>query len=229
MLVNSYEFEKSRSLFTFDFTYNLMCSFIEHTEESVNTGISSFKNNGPEVEEVEICAEEGIYQYVEHYKGLDSQEVILSYIFEDYFPNVQRRSAFLTLIATYEHELERFCDNYASQNDTPVKLNELKGQGLERIHLFVKKIIGLKSSNTFPIIKKIIKLRNSCAHNDAKLLEKDGQKINAIEELINDESICVSQDGNQVHIHEGFLRYVLEKFDEYVNEIHETIKAQGGA
>ncbi|WP_350627680.1 hypothetical protein [Pseudoalteromonas sp. CAL260-MNA-CIBAN-0059] len=216
----------SRPLFTFDFTYNLMNSFILHTEESIETSIAAYKENGPEVVEIEICADEGIYQYVEHYKGLDDQDVLLSYIFESYFPSIQRRSALLTLIATYEHELERFCDIYAERHNTPVKLNELKGQGLERVHLFVKKIIGLKHSNTFPTIKRIIKLRNSCAHNDAKVIEKDGRPIKAIEELINDETVNVSRDDEQAHIEKGFLTFVLKQFASYTNEIHTTIKAQ---
>jgi len=201
-----------------------MRSFIQNTEDSIRVSIATYKKNGPEVEQIEICAEEGIYQYVEYYQGLDSQDVFLDDIFENYFPSVQRRSALLTLVATYEHELERFCDIYTEQHNSPVKLNELKGQGLERVNLFVKKIIGSDNSTAFPTIKKIVKLRNSCAHNDAKIQEKDGQPIKMIEELINNNSIDVSQDGKQVHIDEGFLVFVLDQFDAYTNEIQETIK-----
>lgn len=137
MTIDSSKLKISRPLFTFDFTYNLMRSFIEHTEDSINSSIAIYKEKGPEVEEIEICAEEGIYQSVEHYQGLDSQDVFLDEIFESYFPSVQRRSALLTLVATYEHELERFCDVYAKKYNSPIKLNELKGQGLERVNLFV--------------------------------------------------------------------------------------------
>ncbi|MEH6594846.1 hypothetical protein [Pseudoalteromonas marina] len=226
MNIDFSKLEIPRPLFTFDFTYNLMRSFISHTEESIHTSIAAYRENGPEVEEIEICAEDGIYQSIEHYQGLDSQDVFLDDIFTNYFPSVQRRSALLTLVATYEHELERFCDIYANQHNTPVKLNELKGQGLERIHLFVKKLIGLQNSDIFPTIRKIIKLRNSCAHNDAKICDKDGQPIKAIEELINDDTINVSQDGKQVHIADGFLLFVLNLFDAYTNEIKATIEAK---
>ncbi len=213
-------------LFTFDFTYNLMRSFITHTEDSVNASIDEYINKGPEAYEIEICAEEGIYQHVEQYKGLDSQDVFLDDIFKNHFPSVQRRSALLTLVATYEHELERFCDIYAKRHSSPIKLNDLKGQGLERVHLFIKKIIGLQDSKIFPTIKKIIKLRNSCAHNDARVLEKDGQPIKAIEELIKDDAVNVTQDGNQIHIAEGFLIFVLDQFDSYTDEIKTKVKAK---
>lgn len=224
MTINFGNLALKTPLFTFDFTYNLMRSFIAHTEDSINTSIVEYIEKGPEAYEIEICAEEGIYQSVEHYKGLDSQDVFLDDIFKNYFPSVQRRSALLTLVATYEHELEHFCDIYAELHSSPIKLNDLKGQGLERVHLFVKKIIGVKNSKIFPTINKIIKLRNSCAHNDARVLEKDGQQIKAIEELINDVAINVSQDGNQIHIAEGFLTFVLEQFYCYTNEIHTRIK-----
>lgn len=226
MNIDFSKLEISRPLFTFDFTYNLMRSFIRHTEESIQTSIAAYRENGPEVQEIEICAEDGIYQFIEHYQGLDSQDVLLDDIFTNYFPSVQRRSALLTLVATYEHELERFCDVYANQHKTPVKLNELKGQGLERVHLFVKKLIGLQNSNIFPTIMKIIKVRNSCAHNDAKICDKDGQPIKAIEEMINDDEINLTQDGKQVHIAEGFLLFVLNQFDAYTNEIKETIDSK---
>lgn len=218
--------EIERPLFTFDFTYNLMRSFLRHTEDSIQSSIAAYKDNGPKVEEIEISAEEGIYQYMESYKGLDSQDVILDDIFENYFPSLQRRSALLTLVATYEHELERFCDVYAGKQNSPIKLNDLKGQGIERVNLFVKKIIGLDNSKIFPTIKKIIKLRNSCAHNDARIIEKDGQCITAIMDMINDRAIDVRQDYDQVHIGEGFLMFVLEQFDTYINEIKNVISSK---
>ena len=87
----------------------------------------------------------------------------------------------------------------------------------------IKKIIGSDNSTVFPTIKKIVKLRNSCAHNDAKIQDKDGQLIRAIEDLINDANIDVSQDGKQVHIDQGFLIFVLNQFDAYTDEIKETI------
>lgn len=45
-------------------------------------------------------------------------------------------------------------------------------------------MIGMKSTSHYSNIKKITKLRNSCAHNDAKYLENDGQNIKSIIELI---------------------------------------------
>ncbi|ENO8809877.1 TPA: hypothetical protein ACX6R4_002172 [Photobacterium damselae] len=213
-------------LYTFGFTYNLMRAFINHTEETINVSIATYKATGPSTEEIEICSEEGIYQHAYHHHGLyeHSNDVILDNIVESYFPSLQRRSALLTLIATYEHELEKFCYFYSEKNETPVKLNDLKGSGLERVHLFMIKLIGLKNSQSFSMIKKLIRLRNSCAHNDAKLTTNDGQEIAAIRTLIDDSSIKVRQDGQHVFIEEGFLSDVLEELNTYISEIQEVIE-----
>lgn len=192
-------------LYTFGFTYNLMCAFINHTEEAIDASIAAYKETGPSVDKIEICPKEGIYQYAYHYQGLYEHidDVILDDVAENYFPSLQRRSALLTLIATYEHELEKFCNFYSKENETPVKLNDLKGNGLERVHLFMTKLIGLKNSQAFPVIKKLIKLRNSCAHNDAKITTNDGQ---------------------HVLIEKGFLSDVLEDLNSYIAEIQREIE-----
>lgn len=212
-------------LYTFDVTYRLMSAFINNTEEAVELSISTYKATGPHIDIIEICPEEGIYQNIEHYHGLDEHvgDIILDDVFENYFPSLQRRSAFLTLIATYEHKLERFCDFYARKHQTPVKLNDLKCKGLERTHLFMKKLIGLEHSQSFPKIKKIISLRNSCAHNDAKITGNNGLEIDAIRYLIDDTSIKVRQSGQHALIEKGFLSDVLEVLNSYIAEIQKEI------
>ncbi|EJM7852136.1 hypothetical protein ACOKWQ_003092 [Vibrio parahaemolyticus] len=213
-------------LYTFGFTYNLMRAFINHTEETIDASIATYKATGPSIDEIEICPEDGVYEYAYHYQGLYEHidDVILDDVAENYFPSLQRRSALLTLIATYEHELEKFCNFYSQENETPVKLNDLKGNGLERVHLFMTKLIGLKNSQAFPMIKKLIKLRNSCAHNDAKVIENDGQPIKEIKYLIEDTSIKVYQDGQHVLVEKGFLSDVLEVLNSYVAEIQKEIE-----
>ncbi|MGJ8581726.1 MAG: hypothetical protein ACSHWR_05365, partial [Psychromonas sp.] len=107
-----------RPLESFNFTYNLMLSFITQTEETIQASIDKFNAEGPEEYEIEIDAAENIYQYTETYMGLDSHSVELGDIFTSHFPSLQRRSAFLTLFGTYEHEIENLCTNYASTHET---------------------------------------------------------------------------------------------------------------
>lgn len=216
-----------RPIHSFNFTYNFMRSFIDHAETNISNSIKHFKDVGPEVDEIEICAEENIYQFVEYYMGLDNADVDLEETFTKHFPSLQRRSALLTLFGTYEHEIEKFCMNYAKQEESPVSLSDIKGKGLERCHLFIKKIIGLTESPSFLELKKVIPLRNSCAHNDGRYKRKDNQEIREIVELIAEQPNFLEKNYNEVLLKEGFLRYVIDLFDAYIKEIEAVIKSKG--
>jgi hypothetical protein len=211
---------------TFSFTYNLMRSFVDHAEDTVNSSIQKFAENGPEVFQIEICPENGIYQHVEHYMGLDNEEVNLTQIFSSYFPSLQRRSSLLTLFGTYEHEIEKFCINFAKADQTNILLSDFKGKGLERSHLFIRKVVGLTNSVAFIELKKIIALRNSCTHNDARFLMSDGQEITPIVQLIQDNPALLNKDNKEVLFESGFLLHVLKLFDAYIQEIEAAIKSK---
>jgi len=217
---------RERPTFSFSFTYNLMQSYIEHAEDIVNNSIQEFKTKGPEVFEIEICAENDIYQYTEHYMGLDNGDVDLTEIFTLYFPSLQRRSSFLTLFGTYEHEIEKFCVSFAKKEKTSVSLSYIKGKGLERSHLFIKKVVGLADSVAFVELKQIIALRNSCTHNDARFITNDGQELAQITRLIDSKSEFLAKDNKEVLFKSGFLLHVLNLFDLYIKEIEVVIKSK---
>jgi len=215
---------EDRPIESFNFTYNLMRSFIENAEETISNSIQAFEATGPQVTEIEICAEENIYQYVEHYMGLDNGEVVLDDIFSLYFPSLQRRSSFLTLFGTYEHEIDKFCVNFAKKEKANVSLSDFKGSGLTRAHLFIRKVVGLSDSQAFSKLKNIVELRNACAHNDARYVTSDGQKLPKIIELMTLYPELLVKDNNEVLFKNGFLLKVLHLFDSYIQEIEATIK-----
>lgn len=221
MLINT---ENHYPLFSFDLTYKMMRSFISHTEESIKSSIDTFKEKGPEEYEIEVCSEENIYQYVKTYMGLDDQDdVFLEDIFTSYFPSIQRRSAFLTVFGFYEYEIEKFCSHFASKNQTNITLSDIKNNGLERSHIFIKKVIGVNDTAAFSELKKIIKLRNSCAHNDARITLKDGQDIKEIVTLLRERSTLLERDGDHILFNTGFIEYVLECFNRYIIEIKKQV------
>ncbi|HAU5649080.1 hypothetical protein KDV93_02420 [Serratia ureilytica] len=86
----------------------------------------------------------------------------------------------------------------------------------------MKKIVGLKQSKAYSEVQRIIKLRNTCAHNDARLVNNDGQPIKEIFMLLEQYPDIIERDGNQVMFHEGALLAFLSTFAAYIKEI-ETI------
>ncbi|MHA1091683.1 hypothetical protein ACR9H3_06095 [Enterobacter ludwigii] len=206
-------------VYDFNFTFELIDGFIIHTETSIAKSIEEYKTNGAEEFEIEISAEENIFQYIETYMGLDSASVDLDEIFTSYFPSIVRRSSFLTIFGMLEHEIERFCNRFAEKHNSVVNLSDIAGKGFERSHTFIKRMIGLEKSTYYSNLKKITILRNSCAHNDARYQSNDGQKIREIMYLMEQHPDILVQDGSQVLFKEGALSLLVADFKGYLKEV----------
>ncbi|MCK7315658.1 hypothetical protein [Enterobacter cloacae] len=208
-----------------DFGFNIMLlhGFINQTEASIRDSITKYEVEGPETFVIEDYPEDDIYISIDSYMGIDDQSVNLDDIFKRYYPSIMRRSALLTIIGLLEHEVEKFCISYSKRHTTNISLNDLKGMGFERGHRFIKKVVGLRNSKAFPEITKIIKLRNSCAHNDARLVSNDNQEIPEIVRLLDQYPNLLERDGNQVLFNEGALVTFLNVFEDYIKEIEAHI------
>ncbi|WP_148250630.1 hypothetical protein [Raoultella terrigena] len=210
-------------VFDFSLTFDIIEVLITQSESSIEKGIAEYKEKGPEEYVIDISPEEGLYQSIDHYMGLDSSSVDLDEMFLEYYPSVFRRSVFLTIFGMFEHEIEKFCNNFANRHHTPINISDLKGSGFERSHLFIKKLLEMKVSTHYPTIKKITKLRNSCAHNDAKYIENDGQNSKLIIEFMDAYPDIFKKDGKQVLFMNGALTMVLNAFKSYLTEVEQAV------
>ncbi|HBN5546077.1 TPA: hypothetical protein L3F84_004337 [Enterobacter cloacae] len=210
-------------VFDFSLTFNIIETLIIQSESSIEKAIAEYKEKGPEEYVIDISPEEGLYQSIDYYMGLDSSSVDLDDMFLEYYPSVFRRSVFLTIFGMFEHEIEKFCNNFARKHQTPINISDLKGSGFERSHLFIKKLLGMKTSPHYSTIRKITKLRNSYAHNDAKYIENDGQNSTLIFELMNAHPDLFKKDGKQVLFMNGALTMVLDSFKSYLAEVEQAL------
>lgn len=210
-------------VFDFSLTFDIIETLIIQSESSIEKAITEYKEKGPEEYVIDISPEEGLYQSIDYYMGLDSSSVELDDMFLEYYPSVFRRSAFLTIFGMFEHEIEKFCNNFARKHQTPINISDLKGSGFERSHLFIKKLLGMKTSPHYSTIRKITKLRNSCAHNDAKYIENDGQNSTLIIELMDAHPDLFKKDGKQVLFMNGALTMVLDSFKSYLAEVEQAL------
>jgi len=206
-------------------TFEIIASLNAQTDASIEANISQYRTEGPEVEEHEISAEDNAYHIVEYYMGLDSGSVDLDDMFTSYYPSVTRRSVFLTLYGMLEHDFEKLCNGFARIHNAPVRLSDLKGSGFERCDLYARKIIGMKTSDHYSAVKKVTKLRNACAHNDARFVSNDNKPIPELLELMATFSNELVQDGEQVNFKAGSLQAMTDILKNYFNDVQEALTA----
>lgn len=206
-------------------TFDIIASLNAQTDASVEASIEKFRLEGPEVVEHEISAEDNMYYYMEYYQGLDSSSVDLDDMFTSYYPSVIRRSVFLTLYGMLEHDYEKLCNGFAKGHDKPIKLSDLKHSGFERCDLFARKIIGMPTSPHYGMVKKVTKLRNACAHNDARFVENDEKPINELVELMNNYPDLLVRDGKQINFKAGSLQAMTNILRGYFDDVEKALKA----
>ncbi|MFL6214210.1 MAG: hypothetical protein ACJ74J_10015 [Blastocatellia bacterium] len=208
------------------FSTELLREYIRGVEAQIATTIESFHR------EKEICVSDDILEeegpsLTKIYRGLDSDAWNLNAIFEYLFPNLQRRSALITLFSFFEHELDALCDLFIRTEKILVSLNDMRGTGIDRSILFLIKIVGLpvdKNTALWQEIKNVQKIRNLIVHNDGKLKDRSG---NAVGDLIKYIGASPHLSGaDEVEICDGYLAKVIETFDLQFKEIDKLIQAR---
>ena len=207
-------------------TLELMKSFVEGVERQAAESARQYEQHKETA--VEEC-DEGSY-LVERFQGLDNQTwASLKTIFEEYFPSLQRRSAFLTLWAMFENELNKLCDRYQNERCLRISASDLAGTGIDQSTRYLEKVAGLdlqkSSSKEWQRIVKMKNLRNVVIHRDGSLRDRDSDQVKSALAYIKETDTLSNQD-TEIGVEKGFLSHVLDTFRSYFKLIGDAIKKE---
>jgi hypothetical protein len=139
--------------------------------------------NGIEKQAVESIANYTNARSITGHEGLDNQTWDLDNIFGEYFPSLQRRSAFLTVWSFLEHQLDQLCLFFQSEKGFALSFMDLSGKGIDRSTSYLEKVAGLKdlkTSHEWDVLKTLQRIRNVIAHDDGNceiILENEGMEF----------------------------------------------------
>ncbi|PMN73757.1 hypothetical protein [Enterovibrio norvegicus] len=205
----------------FDLNYKLLASLCRSTELAISNSIQHYEQNGLEFEEIDVDPETGPIGF-EHYDDITDHDVLdLDSTVKVHFPSMQRRSVYLTIFGVFEHELELFCKLISRKNSTKIEVTDFKGSGIERSALYLNKCMDIRVSTT--MLRKLQKLRNICAHQDAKYKLPDGQDIQEITTLVNanPDLLELDQLEGKVILKAGFLDWALGVIYDFFRDIEQ--------
>ncbi len=210
------------------FSVELIDSFVKGVEKQAAESVDRYEHEKQrhEVEDDMGENEEKFTRLVETHQGLDDETWDLANVFREHFPNLQRRSALLTVYGYFEHELDELCSLYKSEKSFGLALSDLSGKGIDRSTNYLAKLAGLdvhKNSQEWIRIKEIQTIRNAIAHRNGKLRDPQDNRIRAVIE--NDKAMFLN-DENEVVLKAGFLSHVLDSFWSYFKLISESIKVR---
>lgn len=199
---------------------HLLRVYVEKTEEQVTESIAEYHR-----EREFLTYETGDPEFPEEgffvHRNVDGSTFHLPTIFEDYFPNLQRRSALITLFSFLEHELVRLCNHLQREKNLSILLTEwqVRDKGIIRTIKYLKRKAGLPINNgrgPWQEIRCIQELRNDIVHRNAKL--KEAETINYALR-----SGWLSVEDGEVKIEAGYLMHIIDVFHSYFEQIGSLI------
>ena len=204
----------------------LLGAYIADIEKQVTKGIADYKRGTTTIVVDDEYGEEGV-RAVRLHKGLDDSTWHFPAVFEEYFPNLQRRAALITLYSFFEYEIEKLCGHLKEEEKLRLKISDMADTGLKRCISYLDKVAGISmglDSHLWEKIQDIRRIRNLVVHTGGKLLDDAAvPKKNEVQTVAR--SAFLGGD-RELTIAEGYLAEVLNTFDKYFQMIDKEIKAK---
>ena len=211
------------------FSIELIRSYAEAVEDQARQSISNYETKRQSMI-VEAVPEEGYEREITNHLGLDDETWDLDEIFRVHFPNLQRRSALVSVCGFFENELNNLCELYRASKSYKIGLKDLTGQGIERAGNYLDKVAGLdikRTSDHWCEIRNIQKIRNLVVHVNGRLLGLDGSVKNHEKNYVEKSKLLEGE--SEIVILQGFLTHVIGTFDSYFSLLNDEIKRQENA
>lgn len=206
----------------------LLAAYIEIVEDQVERSKEQFRVGAERISFDPYAGDDELegdfVDQVDEYKGLYSDTWDLESVFVDYFPSLQRRSAFLTIMAVIESEVHKLCTFLQEEKKLLLKIKDLRGMGLARDLLYLEKVVGLgihRDSSEWEEIENIRHIRNIVAHRSGAISDSSGNLDERLMRYVKSNKFLFS--GDEIGINEGFLSHVINVFQSLFQKLDESI------
>lgn len=155
--------------------------------------------------------------------GMSDQEWDLSMIFDKYFPNIQRSSAFISIYSFLEDVLNNLCLRLYEARALSLQLMDLHGKGIDRARLYLVKVASIDFCSLEGIweeIKNIQKLRNVIVHRKGKI----EQGKNSLRKYVSDSSHFELDKDDFISLKKTFLPYFLNQVADFYGLLYKKLK-----
>lgn len=207
----------------------LLERYVVDLENQVEQGIADYRKGIAYHEYPDPFSPNGT-ERVQYYGNVNGYTWDLNSVFAEYFPNLQRGSAVISLFTFFEYEMHRLCLLLKKIEAAKVGPEDSGGKGIERSTAYLKRIASIETHKDSPEWAAIIGIRlfrNNWAHAAGRL---PPQPLN---ELVQTElfkyvhsSKFLELNRLNISIKRGFLEHVLGAFDRYFQLIHDSLEAK---
>jgi hypothetical protein len=206
----------------------LIDHFVNQVEPQIADAIQKYKT-GRTHTNVRETDEDGreFGQEVESFGNLDSMTWDMEPLFETHFPNLQRRSALITVYGSFEFELMRWCALFQEEKHLSIGVSDLSERGIKQAANYLEKVAQLKTlrgSHMWRTIDYIRIVRNMIVHRNGRLIDAQGKRPTKETKAI-DQLKYIKTSDFEVLLEPEFVPEVVKSFKSYFKLIDDSIRA----
>lgn len=166
---------------------------------------------------------------LKEYPKEHQQDIVESYSWDLHlnqikYPHIHRESLILTIYSFFENQLNRLCAILSESVSTNISLKDLKGQGIERAFLYLKKVAGFDLSGMgkeLPYIKNVNTIRNLIVHNGAMIPERPDHKLLR---FVTENPHLYGKAGQGIIIRSEFIDQLLEMLINFFKKLEKEVQ-----
>lgn len=165
---------------------------------------------------------------IEKYPESVREDVIDSYAWDLHvnqykYPDIHRSTLVIAIYTFLEDQLNGLCSTIGESLETPLRLNDLSGLGVERALLFLSKVAGfdLGQISSLSFVKEVGRLRNKMVHAGGVLPIQEGDKLNKF--VLRTDGLR-GEPGERVYIHSEFIGGVINSFVAFFDELDSEVQ-----
>ena len=200
-----------------NFEIDVLTSYVNRVESDVKDGVETYTQNINVVhEEVIETGNLPYYHVVKECEGLNSETYSFESVFEEYFPQLQRSSALITLWGFFEYQLIRLCKDLQKENSLP----SFKGDKIAEATIYLKNVVGITfdvESSEYIEILNIKRLRNRFVHEDGFINATVSSYVQTNKYLSGDLKIIIG---------DGYLHHVITSYKSVFEIIYNALTSK---
>lgn len=168
--------------------------------------------------------------YDEAIKGLSEDEIIEvdEYFSEDYYMIedihvvMYRKSTLVSVYSFLENSMNNLCSHLGSRHAYPVKLNDLRGEGIVRAKDYLDKLAKVDFSalnGEWSHLKTLNKIRNCIVHSEGDI--KTSKSSSQLENIVAITSGLSLRNERKIKIEREYIDFSINKVEEFLDKLYQ--------
>ena len=143
---------------------------------------------------------------------------------QETFPDILRKSMFLTCYSRFEHGINSLCRFFSKQTEYKLKLSDLKHEGIIKAQVYLKSVVGIEfpdQTTSWQDVKKYNLIRNYIVHNDSELDESE--KAKEVRRFIEQKTTSTIDKGNKIKLSKEFSINFINTLRIFLGELYKVL------